>query len=61
MKIGTLVKMVNCAESDKYKDRIWKTRSEPWEIGCGDDLVALEGYSGGFATRCLQEVGGDTQ
>jgi hypothetical protein len=56
MKIGTKVKMVNCYEAEKYKDSVWTTRSEPWEIGGGEVLVLLDGYSGGFALRCLQEV-----
>ena len=56
MKIGTKVKMVNCAEAEKYKDRVWTTRSEPWQIGSGEWLVLLEGKSGGFDVECLEEV-----
>ena len=56
MKIGAKVIMVNCAEAEKYSDRIWTTRSEPWELGCGELVVLLEGYGGGFAVRCLQEI-----
>ena len=59
MKIGTVVIMVNCAEADKYKGRKWVTRSEPWTLGHGDEIVLLEGYRGGFAVRCLQEVAED--
>jgi hypothetical protein len=56
MKIGTKVIMVDCCEAEKYKDCVWITRSEPWVIGSGETLILLEGYSGGFALRCLQEV-----
>jgi hypothetical protein len=55
MKIGTKVKMVNCAEAEKYKDRVWITRSEPW-IVCGEKVVLLEGYSGGFSVKCLRKA-----
>jgi len=56
MKIGTKVKMKNCLEAEKYKDRIWETRSEPWEIAHGVWLVLLNGYSGGFSVKCLEVV-----
>jgi hypothetical protein len=58
MKIGTKVKMVNCAEAEhpKYKDKIWKTRSKPWNL-CGTEVVLLEGFSGGFSTECLEITG----
>jgi len=55
MKTGTKVKMVNCAEARKYPDKIWTTRSEPWEM-CGTMVVLLEGKSGGFAVDCLEVV-----
>lgn len=55
MKIGTKVQMVNCAEAEIYKNRIWVTRSEPWRLGCGEWVVLLEGYSGGFALKYLTE------
>ena len=48
--------MVNCAEAEKYTGRIWVIRSDPWKLGCGEEVVLLEGKSGGFATRCLAEV-----
>ena len=56
MKIGTKVKMVNCMEADKYVGRIWVTRSNPWKLGHGAEVVLLEGFSGGFSTACLQIV-----
>ncbi len=56
MKIGTRVKMVNCVEAQKYAGKIWITRSEPWKLGHGEEVVLLEGKSGGFATRCLAEI-----
>lgn len=58
MENGTEVMMVNCFEAEKYEGRIWKTRSEPWVLGHGQEVVLLEGMSGGFATNCLREVDG---
>ena len=55
MKIGTKVKMVNCLEAEKYKDRIWETVSEPWKVG-SDWVVLLDGYRGGFAVKFLKAV-----
>jgi len=55
MKIGTKVKMVNCLEAEKYKDRVWVTRSEPWKVG-GNWVVLLDGYSGCFAVEFLEVV-----
>ena len=56
MNIGTTVMMVNCAEAEKYKDRIWTTRSKPWLLPNGERFVLLEGYSDGFPLRCLHEI-----
>lgn len=53
--VGTKVRMVNCAEAETYGDKIWVTRSEPWEV-CGSQVVLLEGKSGGFDTRRLEVV-----
>ncbi|MDU4960168.1 MAG: hypothetical protein E6X17_05855 [Sporomusaceae bacterium] len=53
--VGTRVRMVDCSEADKYGDRIWTTRSEPWEV-CGSQVVLLDGKSGGFATNRLEVV-----
>lgn len=55
LKIGDLVIMTNCSESGAYKDRIWKVRSDPWDL-CGSEVVLLEGRAGGFATKCLYKV-----
>lgn len=55
MKIGTKVKMINCAEAEKYPDKIWETRSEPWEV-CGEMVVLLKGRAGGFSVKCLEVV-----
>jgi hypothetical protein len=49
--------MVGCLEAEKYADKIWVTRSEPWKIGSpvhGRWLVSLEGFTGGFAVDCLE-------
>lgn len=50
--IGTKVRMVNCTEAQKHADKVWVTRSKPWEI-CSSQVVLLEGKSGGFDTSCL--------
>ena len=54
MKIGTKVKMVNCYEATQNPDKVWVTRSEPWELGHGAMVVLLEGKAGGFAVDCLE-------
>jgi len=56
MKIGKKVKMVNCLEAEIYKDRIWVTKSETWQLGSGEWVVKLEGYHGGFAVNKLEVV-----
>lgn len=56
MKIGTSVKMVNCFEAEKYGDKVWTTRTEPWQLGDGTWVVALEGKGGGFAVDKLAVV-----
>jgi hypothetical protein len=55
MKIGTKVKMVNCLEAKEYGDKIWVTRSEPWEV-CGSWVVLLEGKRGGFDVSKLEII-----
>lgn len=55
MWIGKKVRMVNCSESEKYKDKIWTVRSEPWNL-CGTKVVLLEGKSGSFDLSCLEVV-----
>ncbi|GIN71175.1 hypothetical protein J14TS2_16500 [Bacillus sp. J14TS2] len=56
MEIGTKVTMVNCFEAKKYPGKVWVTRSEPWKLGHGQEVVLLEGKIGGFAVDCLEEV-----
>lgn len=55
LKPGDTVVIVDCFEADKYKGRVWAVRSEPW-IMCGEEVILLEGKSGGFATNCLRRV-----
>lgn len=55
-EIGKSVKMVDCYEAGKYPDKIWKTRSEPWELWDGNWVVLLEGKSGSFAIEYLEVV-----
>jgi hypothetical protein len=60
LKPGEQVVMVNCYEAmmDKYKDKVFAVRSEPWKLGHGEEVVLLEGISGGFSTDCLKRVEG---
>ena len=55
LKIGDKVIMINCSETDKYKDKVWVVHSDPWMV-CGSEVVLLEGKSGGFDTKCLGRV-----
>jgi len=55
MKIGTKVKMVDCAEAEYHLGKVWITRSEVQEM-CGSKVVFLEGYSGGFDVDKLKVV-----
>ena len=55
LKMGDKVIMVNCLEAEKYKDKIWEVRSEPWDL-CGSEVVLLKGKSGGFAAEFLKKV-----
>ena len=54
--------MYACAEAslEKYKDKVWTVRSEPWDL-CGSEVVLLEGFRGGFATEYLRKVNNDGQ
>ena len=54
--IGDRVKMVNCYEAKANPDKIWIVRSDPWALGCGDQVVLLEGKTGGFSCDCLVPV-----
>lgn len=55
LKPGDKVRMVNCYEAEKYKDRIWEVRSEPWNC-CGSEVVLLKGKAGGFDVNCLKKI-----
>jgi hypothetical protein len=53
--IGTKVRMVNCLEAENPDNQhIWETRSEPWQTGAGDWIVALKGKAGGFSLEKLE-------
>ncbi|GKS12830.1 hypothetical protein YDYSY3_38300 [Paenibacillus chitinolyticus] len=54
--IGTMVIMVDCIEAEMHKDKVWTTRSKPWKLGNGAEVVLLVGLSGGFSTKCLKLV-----
>lgn len=55
--VGTIVKMVGCAEADldKYKEKTFRTRSETYEM-CGSSVVMLVNVRGCFGTKFLQVV-----
>jgi hypothetical protein len=55
MEIGTKVKMIDCLEAKEYGDRVWVTRSEPWDL-CGTMVVLLEGKRGGFSLEKLKII-----
>lgn len=55
LKPGDKVRMVNCYEAEKHRERIWEVRSEPWNC-CGSEVVLLKGKSGGFATEFLEKI-----
>lgn len=57
MKPGDQVVMHSCYEArkEKNKDRVWIVNSEPWEL-YGSEVVLLDGYNGGFATKFLRVV-----
>ncbi|MGG1670010.1 hypothetical protein ACIFOE_05035 [Paenibacillus sp. NRS-1783] len=57
MKLGDKVVMHSCFEARKAtnKDKVWTVNSEPWEL-YGSEVVMLDGYSGGFATKFLRNV-----
>ncbi len=52
---GDRVVMTGCYEAEKYGDKVWTVRSEPWGL-CGSEVVLLEGKAGGFATEYLRKV-----
>lgn len=51
---GEQVVMHTCREAAKYPDKVWTTRSEPWDLW-GTEVIMLEGFSGrgwrGLCTR----------
>ncbi len=55
MKIETKVVMVNCYEARKNPDKVWVT-SEPWKLEHGQEVVLLEGKTGGLSVDCLKIV-----
>jgi hypothetical protein len=56
LKPGDYVVMVNCAEAKKYKTKVWKVRSAPWKLDHGEEVILLEGKSGGFSTEYLMKL-----
>ncbi|MEK4452845.1 MULTISPECIES: hypothetical protein [unclassified Paenibacillus] len=53
------VMMHSCYEArkEKYKDKVWTVKSEPWDL-CGSEVVLLEGFNGGFSTEYLRKLEG---
>ena len=60
LKPGDKVVMHTCLEAsnEKYKDKVWIVKSEPWDL-CESEVVLLDGYRGGFATEYLKKVNND--
>ena len=42
-------------EGKKYAGKIWTVASVPWKV-CGDEIVALEGFRGGYSVDGLRKV-----
>lgn len=53
---GDKVVMNNCAEANKYRQKVWTCRSDEWALLDGTKVVLLEGFSGGFAVEHLKAV-----
>lgn len=51
---GDNVRIVNCAEAERYEGQTFKVLSEPWEI-CGTWCVKIE-RKGAFDIACLEKV-----
>ena len=62
IKKGDLVEIVNSAEAEKYKGRIFTVTSDPYTIGCGSVLVKMEcaeigkRFHGGYLIDFLRVV-----
>ena len=56
MKAGTKVKMTGCLEAETYKDRVWVTQGEPWQLGSGEWVVSEGMRARGFALKNLVEA-----
>lgn len=55
LKPGDDVRVVNCCEAERNKERIWEVRSESWNC-CGSEVVLLKGKAGGFDVNCLEKI-----
>ena len=42
-------------EGKKYAGKIWTVASVPWKV-CGDEIVALEGFRGGYSVDGLRKI-----
>ncbi|KNY24819.1 hypothetical protein [Pseudobacteroides cellulosolvens] len=54
--VGDQVVMHTCLEAEKYKNKIWTVRTDPWKLEGHTEVVMLEGYSGCFATEFLTKL-----
>lgn len=57
LRVGDLVIMVDCYEAELHAGKTWDVISDPWNV-CGNDVVLLAGYRGGFAVENLKKVEG---
>lgn len=53
---GDQVKMVDCLEAEKYKDKIWICRGDSFQACSGDEVVFLHDYRGYFDAECLKKA-----
>lgn len=58
LQIGDKVVMHSCIEAVDREDKLWTVKSHPWTLS-GKEVVLLEGFSGGFATKYLTVVEGE--
>jgi len=42
-------------EGEQHAGKVWKVRSWPWTT-CGEEVVLLEGFTGGYAVDGLELV-----
>ena len=54
---GKVVMTDNYYVREEYRGKVWTVRSRPWKCG-SNEVVLLEGYTGGYAVDGLRPVTG---